>query len=278
MMLFLAKGMVRSMLTTVLLIVVFLASAPLASASPASAPLAATSWEPASKEPKPSQTDASGIKDVSSAELKNLTEEEVKTIMHSVTLRVSDVDALKQLPLRELVVADDWVAVGGQNQSAGTYSNVVGILDLQGNVEQVFAFNTSGGYQLYVDEKRQNLVLYIARSGIYCTIDRDGTLRQVEGDTPAAAERYRKQGKNFTDQDGNAYYLSAGSKGKDLVFPNKTAVMKRTGAGAEEVFFETDYSQGRWAMTIVPFLIMIGIVLFLEWKYHIFENRKTWWK
>ena len=106
--------------------------------------------------------------------LVDLTLEEAERKYLSVSPRLVKQEILECNPIEQLIVADNWIAVG-------TTKKVVGVFDLDGRYRYSIAFTTDGRYYMYYDEETDGLMILVAQSSVYFTFDKNGTLIQMKG-------------------------------------------------------------------------------------------------
>lgn len=202
--------------------------------------------------------------------IKNITEEEAQKLLQSVSIRTCGINALKKLPIVELLVSDNWVAIGAQDVIEGKSENVVGVFDIKGNLKYALTFNTTGTHKLYYDNESDSLVLYVSRASTYYTFNSNGFLTSIEGYD--SKKGLKKENKNFVDSEGNEYFLSGGIGINKVFATDMTTVIRKDTDGYQEVFFQTDYSSFGFLLKCIPILLMILLVLILECRFHVFSK------
>lgn len=161
--------------------------------------------------------------------VKGIFEDEAKTRLSDIALRDSDLEALKEGLFTEILIADDWIAVGNKN-------NVIGVFDNSGELKYCIRFTTTGMYKLLYDINADGLVIGISRNNTYYSFDINGNLYQITDYT----DRYVDSFSDSLEQDtsGNYYFLKTKRLAKTLFLKQSTLVIKR---GEEEsLFLESD--------------------------------------
>lgn len=144
-------------------------------------------------------------------------------------MRDSDLEALKEGLFTEILIADDWIAVGNKN-------NVIGVFDNSGELKYCIRFTTTGMYKLLYDINAGGLVIGISRNSTYYSFDINGNLYQITD----YKDRYVDSFSDSLEQDmsGNYYFLKTKRLAKTLFLKQSTLVIKR-GEG-ESLFLESD--------------------------------------
>lgn len=202
---------------------------------------------------------------------KNITGEEAKQVLKAINIRACDINKLKKLPIEELLVSDDWLAIGVQGVIGGKSENAVGVFDTKGNLKYAVTFDTTGTHGLIYDNESDSLVIYIPRANTYYTFNSNGALIQIEGFD--SKKGIKKTDAKFVDSEGNEYFLSSGIGIGKLFVTDKTIVIRKNTDGNQSVFFQTDYSSYGSILKVLPIILIICIVLFLECKYSIFSKQ-----
>lgn len=193
-----------------------------------------------------------------------------KELINKNKLRYCTEKEFEKMPLKDILVGNQWIALLFQNVEAGRMENVVGVYDTQGIFRYAVTFSTTGSCSLASDIEKEYLTIQIIRNMTYCTFDCSGTLINICSESP---EGYQVVDNSLNDGNDNLYYLTAGNDLKDFFFSSKTIVKRKDKNGNIEIFFKSDYKNN---VPIVPiFSILICICcLAIGWKVKTFYKNK----
>lgn len=163
--------------------------------------------------------------------IKGISEDEAKTRLADTALRYSDLKALKAGLFTELLITDDWIAVGNRN-------NVIGVFDNSGRLKYCIRFTTTGMYTLQYDAGADGLVVDISRNETYYSFDTKGELYQITDYKDGYIDSL--SGSLRQDEAGYRYSLKTKRLAKSLFLKQRTLVIKSSGTG-DMVFLESDH-------------------------------------
>lgn len=188
--------------------------------------------------------------------LYGLTEEEAEARLQSASIRYSSEEELKDSLFEQLLISDDWIAVGNNNK-------VVGVFNYAGELKYCIKFATTGMYSLYYDSNIDGLSIKIVRNDTYYTFDSNGHLMKImdyrDNNTKGLLDSQQM------DKNGNRYYLKSERQISSLFLKRSINVIK---CGAEEnVFLKSKYRFGFvfWTDYLLNFITIcvVGIVIYM---------------
>ncbi len=185
-----------------------------------------------------------------------LTEEEAKQHNIWAAPRKIREELLYQKPVRDVLVTEQWVAIEVER-------NMVGVYDLQGNYLYSVAITSDGGCLLYYDREMDRLIVVVSRTQIGYSFDSSGELVQMESWDDNKRKRYSVPDK--IDKAGREYYISSGSKWKDVFSSGtRSKVLVKNKEGEESVFWDSGLRSFRLATEWKLLLFMIIFALCRE--------------
>lgn len=163
-------------------------------------------------------------------------------------------------PLKELVVADDCLIVGTEN-------NRIGVFDLTGQYQRGFAFDTTGGYDIFYNSSYHVFTVYIWRGGYFFTFDKNGNLVAIEKSDVMHKDDIKYCSVNNDQSDMN-FYLDRSNK--NLIFSRGyDRIVTENQDGNTEIIYEMRLSliDGNVIAKTIVFmvaLIIVGLIVFLS--------------
>lgn len=187
-----------------------------------------------------------------SIELINLSQEDAERRYLNVVPRRVGQDIMKNIPLQQILVSDNWIAVGNDEM-------VIGVFSLTGEFKYSIAFSAEGLYRLYYNVENDGLIIFIGQNNNYYTYNSFGELIQMEG---LDLERggYEKYKPDNVDAEGNRYYLSTGNKLLDFISRAYPKIIKESPNGDKEVLWNCGY---KWFQLRYSFMFIVLGILFI---------------
>lgn len=191
-----------------------------------------------------------------------------KEMINKNKLRYCTEKEFAAMPLKDILVGKQWVALLSQDVEAGQMKNVVGVYDTQGRFRYAVTFNTTGSCSLSCDNEKEYLTIQIIRNMTYCTFDCSGILINICSESP---EKYLAIDNSLMDGNNNLYYLTAGNYLKDFIFSSKTMVKCKDENGNIGIFFKSNYKNNGLIILILSVLICSSFFI-VGWKVKIFSK------
>lgn len=193
---------------------------------------------------------------ISPAIIAGITDEEAKERFYRVSLRNCEIEELKGSPIKTLVVGNEWVAIG-------TNENTVGIFDLDGKFIYGVRFNTDGAYELYTDRQKENLIIFIVRNSTAFSYDNKGNIVMVKA-AESESDLAGTVSRNKTDSMGNSYELQQERGIKRAFARGYSKVNKKNLHDDVIIFYESGYSVS-WLKITIIIIIIICVFLMVDW-------------